>query len=189
MLSWPSPSDLATRVLTLTERTELASYAPMFGVIGFLAALPTLWILANDLGAMPPTPMLEALKVTWRALTTFVCYNRHRVRAAGLFVFPTKGLRDPFKRDVALGVSLALLTTALVGVSVSSPWFLIERYWKAPKAQAAAKTAEPEALAGRGNLRPAAPARTAGPLRRSKEARAPGPRLGFMAGEHLAGGP
>lgn len=133
---------LGYAVLTLTERTELSSYAPMFGVIGFLASLPTLWILANELGAMPQASMVEAVKVTWRALTTFVCYNRHRVRAAGLFVFPTKRLRDPFKRDVALGVSLALLTTALVGVSVSSPWVLIERYWKAPRTHAAAKTEE-----------------------------------------------
>jgi hypothetical protein len=129
-------------VLLLAERTELSSYAAMFGVIGFLTALPTLWILADELAVMPATPMLDSLKAAWRALTTFVSYNRHRVRAAGLFVFPTKELRDPLKRDVALGVSLALLTTALVGVSVSSPWVLIERYWKSPPATAAAKTPE-----------------------------------------------
>ncbi|MEJ7639875.1 MAG: hypothetical protein WKF75_18360, partial [Singulisphaera sp.] len=57
-----------------------------------------------------------------------VCYNRHRVHAAGLFRFPTAALRSPFARDVALGATIAVLTTAVVGVSVASPRVLIDRY-------------------------------------------------------------
>lgn len=130
-------------VLELAERTTLAPYAAMLGVLGFLAGLPTLWMLANDLGLTPATPMVDGVKAAWRALMVFACYNRHRVRAAGLFVFPTKELRDPMRRDVALGVSLALLTTALVAVSVSSPWVLIERYRQSPPSPAAATGSEP----------------------------------------------
>jgi hypothetical protein len=129
-------------VLTVVERTWLAPYAAMFGVIGFIVALPTLWLLMDESGLVSPTSMLDALKVTRDALTTFVCYNRHQVEAAGLFRFPTKELRQPFRRDIALGCSLALLTTALVGVSVSSPSVLIEQYWRTPKTRTAAKTAE-----------------------------------------------
>ena len=126
-------------VLTLIERTEFSSYAAMFGVIGFIVSLPTLWILVDDFEVMPRVG--PAARITWKALTTFVCYNRHRVRAAGLFVFPTKELRDPFQRDAAIGISLAMLTTALVGVSVSSPSVLIEQYRRTPRPAAAATTA------------------------------------------------
>ena len=121
-------------VLIFAEGTELASYAPMFGVVGFLVSLPTLWLLMTDFGDAPKAPFIETVKAAWRALTTFVCYNRHGVHAAGLFRFPTEALRPHLSRDVALGVTLAILTTALVGVSVSSPQVLIDRYRQAPKA-------------------------------------------------------
>jgi hypothetical protein len=120
-------------VLISAEGTTLASYAPMLGVLGFLLSLPTLWLLMNDLGEAPQAPLTETVKVAWRALTTFVCYNRHGVHAAGLFRFPTEALRPHLSRDAALGVTLAILTTALVGVSVSSPQVLIDRYRQAPK--------------------------------------------------------
>lgn len=124
-------------VLILAEGTEFASYAPMLGVVGFLVSLPTLWLLMSDLGDAPKAPLVRTVTAAWRALTTFVCYNRHGVHAAGLFRFPTQALRPHLSRDVALGVTLAILTTALVGVSVSSPQVLIDRYRQAPK------TAEP----------------------------------------------
>ena len=120
-------------VLSIAERTAHASYAPMIGVVGFVFALPFLWSLLNDLGDAPRATFVETVLVTWRALTTFVCYNRHGVHAAGLFRFPTEALRPHINRDVALGVTLAILTTALVGVSVSSPQVLIDRYRQAPR--------------------------------------------------------
>jgi hypothetical protein len=115
-------------VLVMTERTERAGYAAMFGVIGFLATIVSVRLLSPDLGGAPPARLVETVKATWRALTTFVCYNRHQVEAAGLFRFPTRALRPRLVRDLFLGVTLAFLTTALVGVSVSSPSVLIERY-------------------------------------------------------------
>lgn len=120
-------------VLLISEGTEYASYAPMVGVIGFLLATVVLWILMNQFGDAPKAPFAETVKATWRALTTFVCYNRHGVHAAGLFRFPTEALRPHLARDVALGITLATLTTALVGVSVSSPQVLIDRYRQAPR--------------------------------------------------------
>ena len=124
-------------VLVFAEGTTLASYAPMLGVVVFLVCLPVFWSLQNDLGDAPQATFNETRRVAWRALTTFVCYNRHGVHAAGLFRFPTEALRPHINRDVALGITLAILTTALVGVSVSSPQVLIDRYRQAPKASAA----------------------------------------------------
>jgi hypothetical protein len=120
-------------VLVKTETTEHAGYAAMFGVIGFVVSLLTIKILAGDLGNAPLGAFPETLSATARALRTFVCYNRHQVEAAGLFRFPTKALRPPLVRDIFLGTTLAFLTTALVGVSVSSPSVLIEQYRNAPK--------------------------------------------------------
>jgi hypothetical protein len=146
-------------VLLMTERTHLSSFAAMFGVIGFVAALPAFWMLSNDLGWLsgsnaPQASLALTVRATWRALTTFVCYNRHNVQAAGLFRFPTKALRPPWSRDAALGATLALLTTALVGVSVSSPQYLIEQYWKPSKA-AAPVARDATATAPQTGVRPA----------------------------------
>jgi hypothetical protein len=125
-------------VLLMTERTSLSSFAAMFGVVGFLAALPTFWIFTNDFGWLagseaPPASFIATVKASWRALATFICYNRHGVEAAGLFRFPTKALRPLWSRDAALGATLALLTLAVVGVSISSPKILVEKYWTAWK--------------------------------------------------------
>ena len=139
----------------------------MFGVIGFLVALPTLWIVSNELrwilgSPAPEASFLATIRATWRALSTFVCYNRHEIHAAGLFRFPTKALRPPWSRDAALGATLALLTTAIVGVSISSPKVLIERYGKPGEPGEAtgngARPAIPSFAIFRGNESPNQPA-------------------------------
>lgn len=119
-------------VVVKAEKNGNAGYAATFGVLGFLGCLFAIRLLLPDLGGAPRTPIASA-KATWRALTTFVCYNRHGVQAAGLFRFPTRALRPPLARDLFLGLTLAFLTTALVGVSVSSPSVFIEQHWPAAK--------------------------------------------------------
>ncbi len=118
-------------VVAITEQTERGDYAAIIGVVGFLVSLIAFRLIFDDAQAHPLRKTIEA---TWKALTTFVCYNRHGVGAPGLFRFPTKALRPSLVRDVLLGLTLAFLTTALVGVSVSSPSVLIARYWNAPRA-------------------------------------------------------
>ena len=132
-------------VLLNFKRTTLASYAPMFGVVGFTVSLLLLWGILNELGDAPKSPFNATRKAAWKALTTFVCYNRHGVHAAGLFRFPTEALRPHLNRDVALGITLAILTTALVGVSVSSPQVLIDRYRQAPKTPEPTLGSQPKA--------------------------------------------
>lgn len=131
-------------VLIQTEKTDRGSYAAMFGVFGFLVSLLGLRLLLPGLEGGSWARFVETGKATWRALTTFVCYNRHQVEAAGLFRFPTKALRPPLVRDLFLGLTLAFLTTALVGVSVSSPSVFIEQYWPAPKEAEAKSKPKPE---------------------------------------------
>lgn len=115
-------------------------YAATLGVLGFLASLYVFRLVVPDLGRAPRPEFLDTVKATWRALTTFVCYNRHHVQAAGLFRFPTRFLRPPLTRDLFLGITLAFLTTALVGASVSSPSVFIEEHWPTPvEKQAEAK--------------------------------------------------
>lgn len=125
---------------------EPGGYAATLGVLGFLATLYVFRLVVPDLGTAPRPDFLDTVKATWRALTTFVCYNRHHVQAAGLFRFPTKFLRPPLARDLFLGITLAFLTTALVGVSVSSPSVFIEQTWpqKAQEEQKAKPQPKPK---------------------------------------------
>ena len=127
-------------ILVQAERIGHAGYAAIFGVFGFLATLVALRLFLPGHEDESGRPFASTAKATWRALTTFVCYNRHDVEAAGLFRFPTKVLRPWPVRDLFLGVTLALLTTALVGVSVSSPSLFFEQYW--PSLNPSGKKAE-----------------------------------------------
>lgn len=129
-------------VLVQAERIGHAGYAAIFGVFGFLATLVALRLFLPGHEDESGLPFASTVKATWRALTTFVCYNRHQVEAAGLFRFPTKLLRPSPVRDLFLGVTLAFLTTALVGVSVSSPSLFFEQYW--PSLNSAEKKTEPK---------------------------------------------
>lgn len=115
------------------EKSVLSEYASMLGVVGFLGSLLLIWLLANESDDAPKVSFLASVRVTRTALTTFVCYNRHGIHAAGLFRFPTPFLRPTFRRDATLGATIAVLTTALVCVTVSSPQVLIERQAQAFK--------------------------------------------------------
>ena len=123
------------------------THAAIYGVLAFLASLIAVrFCFAGPVGDPLASPIAMAL-VTWKALMTFLCYNRHRVEAAGLFRFPTKALRPPLTRDLFLGATLAFLSSALVGVSISSPGVLFERWYpRATKDDAgdAAKKPQPE---------------------------------------------
>jgi len=128
-------------LLSLAEATSYSAYAPMIGVAGFLGSLLVIWQLINLATLAPEASFSESLRATKTALTTFVCYNRHRVHAAGLFRFPTPALRSPFARDVALGATIAVLTTAIVSVSVASPRVLIDRYQRTSRNASALREA------------------------------------------------
>ena len=127
-------------VLRKTEGAGNAGYAAMLGVLAFLVTLFVIRLFFPGPGAEPVISLVVAADVTWKALTTFLCYNRHQIDAAGLFRFPTKRLRPPLARDLFLGVTLAFLTTALVGASFSWPYVLIERFY--PQAANAAGEAK-----------------------------------------------
>jgi TraM recognition site of TraD and TraG len=131
-------------VVVKTEENGNAGYAATFGVLGFLGCLFAMRLVIPDLGGAPRPTFVETVKGTWRALKTFVCYNRHHVEAAGLFRFPLRALRPPLARDLFLGLTLAFLTTAFVGVSVSSPTVFIEQHWPAAKQPEAKPQAKPE---------------------------------------------
>lgn len=120
------------------------SYAAIYGVLVFLASLFIVRLCFPGLGGAPPASPIDTAYVTGKALTTFLCYNRHQVEAAGLFRFPTKALRPPLARDLFLGATLAFLTTALVGVSISSPGVLFERWYPRATEEAAPEAKKPE---------------------------------------------
>lgn len=128
-------------ILEKSER-EAGGYAATLGVLAFLGSLYAFRLAVPDLGGAPRPEFLDTFKATWRALTTFVCYNRHHVQAAGLFRFPARFLRPPLARDLFLGLTIAFLTTALVGVSVSSPTVFIETHW--PQEAEAKAEAQPK---------------------------------------------
>lgn len=131
-------------VLRKTEEAGNTGYAAMFGVLAFLVALFAIRLFFPGPGAEPVISLVGTAAVTWKALKTFLCYNRHQVEAAGLFRFPTKRLRPPLARDLFLGVTLAFLTTALVGASFSWPYLFIERFYPQP-ANAAGEANKPTA--------------------------------------------
>ena len=115
------------------ERSRLSEYASMLGVVGFLGSLLPIWLLANEGDHAPKVSFFATIQAAKTAFTTFVCYNRHGIHAAGLFHFPTPFLRSTFKRDATLGATIAVLTTAFVCITVSSPLLIIERQSEALK--------------------------------------------------------
>lgn len=115
-------------VLEFVAQTTFEPYAALIGVLGFLFVLPALHAGMDALGLAPVTEPGLILKVTWKSIRAFVCYNRHETNAAGVFRFPTKALRPPLVRDVCFACSLAFLTTALVAVSTTSPRAWVESH-------------------------------------------------------------
>ncbi len=120
-------------LILATENGRLSEHAPMLGVVGFVGSLLILWLLTNRGGGHPRASLLASCKATRAALTTFVCYNRHGIHAAGLFQFPTPALRSSFRRDVVLGATIAVITTSFVCVSFASPQSIVEHLYPSPR--------------------------------------------------------
>jgi len=122
--------------LILAERSDYGRFAGAISVTAFLVALPVAWLLLGDLRLTAPAPLLRSVRVCWKALVTWVCYNRHQTPAAGVFRFPTKWTRYPFLRDlavyVAVGTFAMAILSALTAVSSDFGGNVATRLWDIP---------------------------------------------------------
>jgi hypothetical protein len=107
--------------LLVAEQTTLSRFSGAIGVATFLATIPTLWIILGDLGAAPTVPFFRTIWVSWRALVTWFCYNRHQTPAAGVFRFPTSRFQSPAHRDRATFYTLGLFAIAILSAASLSP--------------------------------------------------------------------
>lgn len=93
------------------------SYLTWAGVIGaavVAAIIPVIWLLTHvATGTRLPPPLMTMRIAAW-AIFKWWSYNRHEVRAPGVFQFPTGWCRSRRKRDAALGLLLATLALGLV---------------------------------------------------------------------------
>ena len=115
-------------VLHLASQTKWEPYAAMFGVFGFLVALPTLWVALNDFGSLSADRPGACGEGRVEVAQDVRLLQPPPVKRRRRLPLPDKCLRPTLSRDVALGCALALLTMALVGVSTSSPRVFLERY-------------------------------------------------------------
>lgn len=86
----------------------------------FIASVQAVWFAWHLVAiVLVPFPSPdESLRATWRALVNFVTYDLYQTPAAGVFRFPTRWLRSPWRRWVLL---TAALMTLGFGYAVQCP--------------------------------------------------------------------
>ena len=138
------------------EQSMLSPFAGAIAVAAFLVTLPVLWILLGHLRIAPAAPLRRSLWVTWRALVTWFCYNRHQTPAAGVFRFPTRWVRNPYYRDLAVYASFTLLALAILSAASLSPEGAV-RGLKSTAGDMWTGLSAPEPTRGRDELQPFSP--------------------------------
>ena len=100
-------------VLLFMERSSLWEFSSLWGILGFAVGAVVLMCLRNATIGSKLSPLLM-LRVTWKALTVWCSYNRHGTIAAGVFRFPTPGLRYAAVRDTVISATLIVLGAGLI---------------------------------------------------------------------------
>lgn len=94
----------------------------------FIASVQAVWFAWHLLVIVfvPfPSPD-ESLRATWRALVNFVTYDLYQTPAAGVFRFPTRWLRSPWRRWTLLTAGLVALGYGY-GVQCPSPVMVLQQ--------------------------------------------------------------
>ena len=101
-----------------------------FWPFSFVASVQVVW-LAWHLAAsfvVPLTSPDESWRATWRALIVFLTYDIHHTPAAGVFRFPTRLLRSPWRRWALLVLTLAVIGFGY-GTNCPSPHRNGQSWW------------------------------------------------------------
>lgn len=103
---------LAVRTFERYDTPWIAENALLLAIAAFVLCLVILWNVWGFLEILPNAQPLAAFVVTWKAITTFLCYNLHNVDAAGLYRFKRPFLRSPSNRIRLFAFPLVVFATA-----------------------------------------------------------------------------
>lgn len=100
-------------VLLRMEQSAFWEFASLWGILAFAVAAIVLMCAWNVTVGSGFSPLL-ILRVTWKTLAVWCCYNRHETPAAGVFRFPTASLRFAAIRDTVISATLVILGAGLI---------------------------------------------------------------------------